>query len=131
MQKTIRQLFDEAALYIKSLGFKVFVSDDEKDTYGYFSDGEHVGYFQQCETTNVIQVATCNKTPGSTGTGLFLEPNNRGVPLEKIDKQYLEKAFQMYPSYFTQEDRDFMIVRKYFDLNDFLSDKRHSNLKQI
>ena len=122
MNKTMKELFLETAEHIRKAGFRVFISVGDGDTHGWFTDGTHIGYFQQCETENGIQLATCNKTPGSAGTGLLLEPHAAAVPLEKVTKEYLEKAFADYPEYFGQEDKTLMPVKKFVDVEDFLRD---------
>ena len=119
--KTPRQQLEEAARHILKLGYRVFVSKDQEDSFGYFSDGKHVGYFQQSLSGPGIQIATCNRNPGSTGTGLLIEPHAKPVTLKKIDKDYLAKAFRNYPGYLKEEDQKAMPVNKYSDLDDFLS----------
>lgn len=131
MTKNRRQGFLDVAKRIKNFDFRVFVSASSDETLGYFSDTKNIGYFQLSETDSSVQIATCNKTPGSAGTAFFLEPSNEGVPLTKLNKDYLEKAFQMYPVYFTKEDRDIMPVIKFFDLDDFLSCSSHPLLKEV
>lgn len=116
----LREKFLQAANHIKNLGFTVYISKDARNTFGYYSDGQGVAYFQQNQHAEGVNVATCNKTPGSSGMHHCLEPNFEPISLDKLTKEYLRKGFAMYPEYFTKEDRDMMPVIKYINLEEFL-----------
>lgn len=119
--KILRDKFIAAAKYIKGLGYKVYVATNPNETYGYYSDGNNVAYFQQSEFQDAVNIATCNKVPGSFGAHHILEPNNRPVPLDGLPRSYLENGFQMYPPYFTEEDKAAMPVNKWINLHEFLA----------
>lgn len=118
-----RNKFITSAGYIKrmGMGYRVFVIGDNELTYGFFSDGKNVGYFQQNECGEGVQLATVNKTPGSTGTGYLLETGGKAIPVNELTKEYMEKAFHDYPDYFSSEDKQFMYCIKYISLDDFLA----------
>ena len=116
---------------INRLGFRVFVHADEKRTYGWYSDGNKVAYFQQNEYRSGVNIATCNKVPGSSGAHLILEPNNTPVNLQALTKEYLKKGFRSYPEYFTEEDRNMMPNIKYSSLNEFLDHIGRENIIEV
>ncbi len=119
--QTLRDKFIAVAKQIKDLGYKVYVATNPNETYGYYSDGNNVAYFQQSEFQDGVNIATCNKVPGSFGAHRILEPNNEPVPLGSITKDYLEKGFLEYPPYFTEEEKALMPVSKWISLQEFLS----------
>lgn len=118
---TLRQKLEHVAESLRNMDFRVFLSKDAEDAFGYYSDGTHVAYIQANEFRPGFNLAICNATPGSHGRHLIIEPDNRPVPEEALTKDYLEKAFKYYPSFFTQNDRDVMPVKKYLNLDEFLS----------
>lgn len=115
-----RNKFITSAGCIKRMGYRVFVIGDNELTYGFFSDGKNVGYFQQNELGEGVQLATVNKTPGSIGTGYLLETGGKAIPVNELTKEYMEKAFHDYPDYFSREDKEFMHCIKYISLDNFL-----------
>ena len=121
---TPRQNLENVAESLRNMGFRVFLSKDKNDAFGYYSDERHVAYIQANELRPGFNVAICNVTPGSHGRHLILEPNNQPIPEEALTKDYLLKAFRLYPPYFTQEDKDMMPVRKHADLDEFLSENQ-------
>lgn len=121
MPTTHRKTFIQTAKHIKALGFRVFVASDETLSYGFYSDGEHIGFFQQCEQPPGIQVATVNIVPGSYGENHFIDVWGTPFPLKDITKEYLEKGFLQHPEYFSGDDRKMMPVYKYKNLDEFLS----------
>ncbi len=127
----LRQQFEKAAGHIKSLGFTVYITTNSKETHGYFSDGKHIGYFQQNQFAEGVNIATCNKVPGSSGKHHCLDPYFKPVSLTELSKEYLEKGFSLYPEYFSDEDKTLMPVVKYADLDDFLSSVGPGILRKI
>ena len=109
------------AAHIRSLGYRVFVEKDDDASWGYYSDGRSVAYFQTVSWAPGIQTAIVNRTPGSNGRHFLLQREGATVPLSEIDKTLLEKAFQDYPDYFDAEDRERMYCIKHADLEDFLN----------
>ena len=126
-----RKDFQKTAEHIKALGFVVIISRDPNLTYGYYSDGENIGYFQQNEFSEGVNVATCNKTPGSYGAHHILEPNNTPVSLGQLTKEYLKKGFADYPGYYTEEVRKSLPVLKWYNLRDFLSKQDPESLISV
>ena len=118
MEKNIYQCFHEAAERIKELGFRVFLSED--NTFGYYSDGKNIGYFQENEFVKGVNICTVNKTPGSSGMHYCLEPNFRPVGIGELTADYLAKGFQLYPDYFDDEFKKEMNVIKFSGLEEFL-----------
>lgn len=127
----LRKEFLKTATHIKAMGFRVFIHKDDQTTYGYYSDGTHVGYFQQCGSTDGVSIATRNKVPGSCGMGLLLEPHCKPLPLKDITKEYLQKGFLSHPEYFSEDDRLMMPNIKYGNLEEFLSSINTDDLKEI
>ncbi len=127
----LRKEFLKTATHIKAMGFRVFIYKDDQTTYGYYSDGTHVGYFQQCGSTDGVSIATRNKVPGSYGMGLLLEPHCKPLPLKDITKEYLQKGFLSHPEYFSEDDRLMMPNIKYGNLDEFLSSIDTDNIEEI
>ena len=125
-----RQLLIQSALAIAKLGFHVFLDRNIANTWGYFSDGNNVGYFQQCEWANGIELATVNKVPGSDGMHFLVEQHGKSIPVSQLTAEYLRKAFRIYPEYFTEEDKSAMRSIKYLSLQDFLS-SQGENLQEL
>ena len=121
----------EVAACIKGKGFRVFVPEDPQKTFGFFSDGKHVGYFQISEHVPEISLATCGKNPGSTGHGLLIENNGGSVPLEKLTKEYLQKAFLLHPEYLSEKDQKRMPNNPFSSLEEFLKNNRELKLKEL
>ena len=117
----LRNKFIISAGCIRRMGYRVFVINDNELTYGFFSDGKNIGYFQQNELGDGVQLATVNKTPGSYGANYLLETGGKANPVNKLTKEYLEKAFRMYPEYFDDEDKQIMPCIKYLGLEEFLA----------
>lgn len=119
-KNTKRQQLEEMAEKMRNMDLRVFLSKDPSESYGYFSDEKHVGYIQATENQEGFNTAICNKVPGSNGMHLIVEKDAAPVMEENINKDYLMKAFQPYPDYFTKEDREMMPFVKYNNLEDFL-----------
>lgn len=131
-KEVLLSVFQRTAKHILKLGFRVFIPPDEANrTCGYYSDGTHIAYFQVNEFRPGVNIATCNKTPGSFGMHYILEPNNEPVPLQNVTKEYLEKGFAEYPEYFSNEDRAMMYCIKFHSLKEFLESLQGENLHEI
>lgn len=117
---------------IRDLGFRVFLPQEQDCSFGFFTKGKNIGYFQAAEGRSGVQFATVNKVPGSAGMGFLLEPDGGEVSLKGLTKEYLSKAFAMYPDYFNEEDKEMMPVIKHADLEDFLTlSQRGHTLKEV
>ena len=129
---SLQDLFMQSAAHIKKIGFQVYVCKDKEKTYGFYSDGKNVAYFQQNEFRPGVNIATVNVTPGSSARGFFLEPDAKPVPIKSLTKDYLEKGFQKYPDFFSKEDRNMMpSIEKYQDIQQFLKDHKDENLIEL
>ena len=127
----IRRNFLQTAAIIHGLGFRVFIYDDPETTFGYYSDGLNIAYFQECENQPGVNTAIVRKTPGSNGRHLVVERHSVPVPDAGITKDYLEKAFRAFPEYFSPEEKEMMYGYRYHDLNDFLRSKETEGLKEL
>lgn len=127
----LRNVLITVALRIKEFGYNVFVASDGNFSFGYYSDGTHIAYFQANEHGDGVELATCNKTPGSFGHHFFIERGSKGVDINQLTKEYLEKAFVSYPVYFDQEDIAMMPVSKHINLDDFLSGMEDGFLQRV
>ncbi len=119
---TLREKLMEAAEQMRQMDFRVFVSNDPENAFGFYSDERHVAYFQASEFGNGFNTAIVCRTPGSHGRHLMVEKDAVAVPLEKLTKDYLKKAFADYPWWFTREDKDRMPHIKHLDIDDFLKE---------
>ncbi len=124
-----KQLLRSASA-LKGLGFRVFLASDQESSWGYFSDGKRIGYFQQCEWGDGVELATVNKIPGSSSQHLLLETEGQFTPLGQLTRAAAEDAFRDYPRYFDEEDRQMMPVIKYNNVEEFLR-TRESELKEF
>ena len=103
-----------AAERIKELGFRVFLSG-RSDTYGFFSDGKGIGYFQKDDFCG-IEIGS-RSAPGSECSGYSVD--GKGILIENFTKAYLKKAFQKYPDWLPKKARHGVI--QYRDFDDFLT----------
>ena len=127
--ETARTRFKAAAEHIKAKGFRVFIHS--VCTYGYYSNGRNVAYFQENEFAKGVNVATVNKTPGSSGRHLAVEPHLQPVKLEQLTVDYLKKGFQLYPDYFPDDFRKTLTVIKFANLEEFLAHPVSEQLTEI
>lgn len=98
---------------IKSHGMRVFVRKD--CTYGYFSDGKGVGYFQlEYSGYAGFSISTVN-AKGSSCSGYSVA---REIGIADLTEGMLKEAFLPYPSWVC--GLDMVRVKKYKDLDDFL-----------
>lgn len=112
-----KTIFRAAADRIKGLGYRVFSPKDNSSTYGFFSDGKRIGYFDTSTITG-IHLGTCN-APGSSPRGISVKGSAfEGFPLESLTKEVCEEAFRDYPSWYRRKKSDKII--KYASLQDFL-----------
>lgn len=131
--QTRRERFLLSAKRIKECGFRVFLATNQANTYGYYSDGSNVAYFQENEFRSGTNIAIVNKpheapeAKHSSGMHLVIEPNMLPVPPEKLTGDYLKKGFLTYPDYFDREAREAISVMKYIDLRDFLERNNKNN----
>lgn len=118
--------FNAVARHIKEQGFRVLVhKDDGTDhhTYGYFSDGRNIGYFETA-FGGVVHLSTYN-APGSQcgGYSIYVPDGNgretRDLCISDLSKETLSWAFALYPAWV--KPFDMKKVVKYKDLEDFLS----------
>jgi len=120
--ETPRQTLERIAETLRNMDFRVFLSSNKENAYGYYSDEKNVAYIQVNEFRPGFNVAICNATPGSHGRHLIIEPDNSPVPEEALTREYLRRGFALYPSFFTPDDRKMMPVRKYLNLDEFLKE---------
>lgn len=118
--KTKREEIENMAEKMRNMELRVFLPRDKSLSYAFFSDERHVGYILASENSEGFNTAICNKVPGSNGIHLLVEKDASPVMEKDITKEYLKKAFQSYPDYFTKEDSEIMPFIKYNNLEDFL-----------
>ena len=113
MKEYTKEYLDNVCERIKSMGFRVFVKKDS--TYGYFSDGKGVGYFQlEWGGFAGVSVSTVNaKGSGCTGYGVEAE-----IGFSDLTEELLREAFQKYPNWVRSSDMK--VCNKYKGLDDFL-----------
>lgn len=119
-KKTPREHLMDAAEHLRQMDFRVFVTTDEKSSFGYYSDEKHVAYIQANDLRAGFNIAIVCQTPGSNGRHLLIEPDLKTVPLRNLTKEYLQKGFANYPDYFDAEAKQMMPHIKHYDLDDFL-----------
>ena len=112
--------FQKAAQQIKSLGYRVFVPKGY-GTYGYFSDGKHIGNFQRTQggiLLSTVNTEECAKRllPISRFNFEDAEP----LVLFELTKERLSEALADYPKYVDTLSKRPKIA-KYKDLADFLN----------
>lgn len=106
----------QAAEQISRLGFRVFVKKN-MSTYGFFSDGKGIGYFQA--NFDGIGISTVN-AKGSACSGYSVKGEEPGYLLNELTPDILRQAFVAYPSWVRSFEAKF--VKKYRDLEHFLSE---------
>ena len=116
----LREPLLRSAAVIRGLGFRVFVPEDEERSWGFFSDGRSIGYFQQSEWHEGVELATVNRVPGSDAMHLLLETEGRSTPPGDLTGEALRKAFRDYPDYYDEEERAATRVIKYTGVEEFL-----------
>lgn len=111
MNKYTKEYLKQICEAIKSYGMRVFVRKDS--TYGYFSDGKGVGYFQlEYNGSAGFSISTVN----ANGGGYRVVSN---ASIDEVTEEKLKEAFQVYPNW-VHSDIDRVPVIKYKDLDDFL-----------
>lgn len=117
-----REAFELIANKIKSFGFRVFVHNTAGDSlyYGFYSDGQNVGYFDASGYFFTARITTVN-APGSFCSGFAPDGiDDDGTNPEKLTPEILRAAFVVFPSWVNRFDRK-KKVYKYRDLADFLA----------
>lgn len=115
----------EAADRIKAAGFRVFMS--EQGTYGFFSDGIGIGYFEAGFPG--IRLNTVN-AKGSDLSGYSVKGDSDGYRLEELTEETLRKAFATYPAWVRSSDAKRCV--KYRNLEQFLNEYWGAkNLKEL
>lgn len=113
-----QEYFKEVCDKIKSYGFRVFVKKDK--TYGYFSDGKGVGYFQlEWDGYDGVSLTTVN-AKGSGCSGFSVKGESGGYALDELTDGLLRKAFVTYPDWVSGWHVTKSV--KYRDLEHFLSE---------
>lgn len=104
---------------IKSLGFRVFVSDVNAPTYCHFVKDNKIGYIQADHATGTFSLTTVHKPNQRTGTGFSVA---RDLTAADLTAATLRKAFVMYPDWAWCTDRE--SVQKYKNVEEFLKDRK-------
>lgn len=118
-----KEFFAIAAREIKSFGFRVFVNINEPGKlpyyFGYFSDGQNIGYFQLGDFGGV-RWSTVNKN-GSFCSGFSCVDD--GVQIQDMTADRLREAFQAVPRWYRMRKDDIRRggVKKYASLDEFLN----------
>ena len=102
------------------MDFRVFVSKDKNDAFGYYSDEKNIAYIQANESVPAFNIAIVCRTPGSNGRHLMIEPDGGTVPLDGLTAEYLRQGFRDYPKHFCAEDREMMPHTQFSSLDEFL-----------
>ena len=107
---------------IAASGFDVYMRD-ESDTFGYFTDGSNIGYFQE-QPLEGLTLSTVHIPNRTSGTGFRLD-----AP-ETISAASLAKAFAHSPEW--ADSRARASVRKYRNVADFLAyDNWHKTFRLV
>ena len=78
-----KEVADKFSKHLKSLGYRVFRPVGGSDTYGYYSDGEYVAYFQSGDFGESVSISTSHVPNRLCGTG-FRIVNEK--PIESISE---------------------------------------------
>ena len=119
--------FLAAAAKIKSLGFRVVINDYTRDKYGafyygYYSDGQNVGYFQNGDFYGV-RWSTVN-APGSVGVGSGFSCEDYGADIENLTREQLLTGFAVVPSWYRLRKGEKVV--KYRNFDEFLEARKKS-----
>ena len=94
-----RKVFLEFANKIKSMGYEVYISNNEYYNYGYIIEGNKIGYFQLDNWEENICFSTCNKPSPNVGTGYALTDKFGGIQQTHLTHEHIQQSFMVTPEW--------------------------------
>ena len=102
--------------------FTMIYSSSNNPSYIFYTDGQNIGYAQECESRCAVRISTVHKPCRECGTGYGLQMPYEGLVNPTIEDA--KKAFILAPNW--AKDSDIKAIRKYKGIEDFISIKTNS-----